>query len=60
MKAILLNQEMRNRGRGFSEIEGKAAKGAASVRGNDASFKTGIKFTSGSHKTRSGKFLTFS
>jgi len=36
-----VNQEIRNRGNGISEIEGKAASVAASERGQRVSFKTG-------------------
>jgi hypothetical protein len=36
-----VNQENRNRGNGISEIEGKAARVAASERGQRVSFKTG-------------------
>jgi hypothetical protein len=36
-----VNQESRNRGNGISEIEGKAARVAASERGQRVSFKTG-------------------
>jgi hypothetical protein len=36
-----VNQENRNRGNGISEIEGKAARVAASERGQRVSFKAG-------------------
>jgi len=36
-----VNQEIRNRGNGISEIEGKAARVAASERGQRVSFKAG-------------------
>jgi len=36
-----VNQENRNRGKGISEIEGKAARVAASERGQRVSFKAG-------------------
>ncbi len=36
-----MNQESRNRGNGISEIEGKAARVAASERGQRVSFKAG-------------------
>jgi hypothetical protein len=36
-----VNQESRNRGNGISEIEGKAARVAASERGQRVSFKAG-------------------
>jgi hypothetical protein len=37
-----LNQENRNRGNGISEIEGKAARVAASERGQRVSFNAGM------------------
>jgi len=36
-----VNQENRNRGKGISEMEGKAARVAASERGQPVSFKAG-------------------
>jgi hypothetical protein len=40
-KSGRVNQENRNRGNGISEIEGKAARVAASERGQRVSFKAG-------------------